>query len=68
MQMRCTGQKPNSQLLGDYLPEALDEWGYVKVKPTTQVALPADSPRKADNIFVIGDVSWDFLRPHLAPS
>ena len=58
LQLRCTGQKPNSQLLGAHLPEALNEWGFLKVKPTTQVAVPASSPKAAAaaNVYVIGDV------------
>lgn len=56
-QMRCTGQKPNSHLLGGFIPDALNEWGFVKVKTTTQVDLPSSSPVDASRIFAIGDVS-----------
>lgn len=56
--MRCTGQKPNSGLLAGYLPEAIDEYGFVNVKKTTQVDVPATTPaKKAQNVYVIGDVS-----------
>lgn len=53
--MRCTGQSPNSALLGEFIPEALDQWGFVKVQTTTQVDA-GDSTRKTDNIYVVGDV------------
>ncbi|GAA5821939.1 hypothetical protein JCM10212_005155, partial [Sporobolomyces blumeae] len=59
--MRCTGQKPNSQLMRDYLPETLDDSGFVKVRSTLQVdATNVPSKRfsdKLDRIFPIGDVA-----------
>lgn len=66
-QMRCTGQKPNSQLLEGFLPEAVNEQGFVEVRKTMQVASPEGAmPR--DNVFVCGDVR-SFLAPSfLAPS
>ncbi|ORY67954.1 hypothetical protein BCR35DRAFT_308328 [Leucosporidium creatinivorum] len=54
--MRCTGQSPNSALLGEFIPEALNEWGFVKVQSTTQVDA-GESTRKTDNIYVVGDVA-----------
>jgi len=53
--MRCTGQSPNSALLGEFIPEALDQWGFVKVQSTTQVDA-GSSNQKTDNIYVVGDV------------
>lgn len=61
-QLRCTGQKPNSHLFRDFLPEALDEWGYINVRPTLQVDVSnvADAGRLSDkvkrNVYAIGDV------------
>ncbi|KAI5481866.1 hypothetical protein MNV49_000143 [Pseudohyphozyma bogoriensis] len=54
--MRCTGQKPNSQLLGDFLPQSLDSHGFINVLPTLQVALPP-SLDSCTNVFAIGDVA-----------
>ncbi|GAA5967323.1 hypothetical protein JCM3765_005601 [Sporobolomyces pararoseus] len=59
--MRCTGQKPNSQLMRDYLPETIDSHGYVKIRPTLQVDATDVSPKKfsekLDRIYTIGDVA-----------
>ncbi|POY70925.1 hypothetical protein BMF94_6103 [Rhodotorula taiwanensis] len=59
--MRCTGQKPNSQLMRDFLPGALDKSGYVNVRNTLQVDVSrcgADlSERVTRNLFAIGDVA-----------
>lgn len=66
--MRCTGQTPNSALLGEFIPESLDQWGFVKVQSTTQVDA-GDSTRKTDNIYVVGDVRLLFsLSPPLRRS
>ncbi|GAA5822649.1 hypothetical protein JCM3770_002854 [Rhodotorula araucariae] len=61
--LRCTGQKPNSQVFREWMPEALDEWGFVKIRPTLQVdveSVPgADklSEKLRRNIYSIGDVA-----------
>ncbi|KAL8293564.1 hypothetical protein RQP46_000265 [Phenoliferia psychrophenolica] len=54
--LRCTGQVPNSKLLKDFLPDAVNKDGYVNVLPTLQVALPP-SNRARDDIYAIGDVA-----------
>ena len=62
-QMRCTGQKPNSQLMRDFLPGALDKYGYINVRDTLQVDLSRvpDQDRYSErvrrNLFAIGDVA-----------
>ncbi|GAA6019820.1 hypothetical protein JCM11491_000283 [Sporobolomyces phaffii] len=57
--MRCTGQKPNSQLMQGYLPETIDSHGYVKIRPTLQLDASEVSPKKfnekLDRIYSIGD-------------
>ncbi|KAK4696862.1 apoptosis-inducing factor 2, partial [Phenoliferia sp. Uapishka_3] len=54
--LRCTGQIPNSDLLKEFLPEAINDHGFVNVRPTLQVAtLPDNIPRK--DIYSIGDVA-----------
>ncbi|GAA5938540.1 hypothetical protein JCM3775_002154 [Rhodotorula graminis] len=61
--LRCTGQKPNSQLLGQWLPEALDEHGFVKIRPTLQVDVAGvpDADKRSEklrrNVYSIGDVA-----------
>ncbi|GAA5874416.1 hypothetical protein JCM8547_005393 [Rhodosporidiobolus lusitaniae] len=61
--MRCTGQKPNSQLFRDFLPETLDEQGYINIKPTLQVDVERVpdfeelSEKIRRNIYAIGDVA-----------
>lgn len=68
--MRCTGQKPNSQLMRDFLPETINDHGFVKVRPTLQIDASDVSPKrfseKLNRIYPIGDVSRLFrLRDHL---
>lgn len=66
-QLRCTGQKPNSQLFRDFLPDTLDEWGYIKIRPTLQVDVSkvenADklSEKVKRNVYAIGDVRLPLL-------
>ncbi|BGP56931.1 hypothetical protein JCM8202v2_004567 [Rhodotorula sphaerocarpa] len=61
--MRCTGQKPNSQLMRDFLPGALDKAGYVNVRDTLQIDVSRaagsgePSERVRRNMFAIGDVA-----------
>ncbi|GAA5906705.1 NAD(P)/FAD-dependent oxidoreductase [Sporobolomyces salmoneus] len=59
--MRCTGQKPNSQLMRDYLPETIDSHGFVKIRPTLQLDASDVSPKKfsekLERIYTIGDVA-----------
>lgn len=59
--MRCTGQKPNSQLMRDFLPGALDKSGYINVRDTLQVDVSRCgaelSKRVRRNLFAIGDVA-----------
>lgn len=61
--MRCTGQKPNSQLMRDFLPSALDKAGYVNVRDTLQIDVSRAagsgelSERVRRNMFAIGDVA-----------
>jgi len=55
--LRCTGQKPNSALLQGLLPEAVNERGFVNVKPTTQVDAGPDAPEWASKVFAVGDVA-----------
>ncbi|KAG0658932.1 hypothetical protein C6P46_005552 [Rhodotorula mucilaginosa] len=61
--MRCTGQKPNSQLMRDFLPGVLDKHGYINVRDTLQVDLSRvpDQDRYSErvrrNLFAIGDVA-----------
>ncbi|BGP26297.1 hypothetical protein JCM10295v2_005243 [Rhodotorula toruloides] len=61
--LRCTGQKPNSQLFRDFLPGTLDEWGYINIRPTLQVDVSKvpDADRLSEkvkrNIYAIGDVA-----------
>ncbi|KZV82503.1 FAD/NAD(P)-binding domain-containing protein [Exidia glandulosa HHB12029] len=46
--LQCTGQRPNSTLLREYMPDVVGEDGFVRVKPTLQAA---------GRIFAIGDVA-----------
>ncbi|EJD52632.1 FAD/NAD(P)-binding domain-containing protein [Auricularia subglabra TFB-10046 SS5] len=46
--LQCTGQRPNSKLLKEYMPEVVGEDGFVRVAPTM---------RAAANVFAIGDVA-----------
>jgi thioredoxin reductase len=61
-QMRCTGQKPNSELFRGFLPETLDEHGYITIRPTLQVDVEQVpdyeelSEKIRRNIYAIGDV------------
>src|SRR3569833_2989914 len=50
--VNCTGQTPNSQLLMGLSPNSINAKGYIRVKPTMQVAddtLP--------NVYAVGDVA-----------
>ncbi|SGZ30921.1 BQ5605_C046g12272 [Microbotryum silenes-dioicae] len=53
--LRCTGQKPNSQLLKKSFPDAINSQGYVEVRPTLQ--LDSCNTKYADRMYVIGDVA-----------
>ncbi|SCV71312.1 BQ2448_2900 [Microbotryum intermedium] len=53
--LRCTGQKPNSQLLKRSFPDAISFQGYVEVRPTLQ--LDSCDTEYADRMYVIGDVA-----------
>ncbi|BGP18291.1 hypothetical protein JCM10213v2_006351 [Rhodosporidiobolus nylandii] len=61
--LRCTGQKPNSQLFREFLPEALDEYGFVNIRPTLQVDVSKVPDHEElnlkirRNIYAIGDVA-----------
>ncbi|GAA5846077.1 hypothetical protein JCM11251_003703, partial [Rhodosporidiobolus azoricus] len=61
--LRCTGQNPNSQLFRGFLPEALDDHGFVNIRPTLQVDVSAVpdheelSEKIRRNIYAIGDVA-----------
>ncbi|GAA5976385.1 hypothetical protein JCM11641_005997 [Rhodosporidiobolus odoratus] len=61
--LRCTGQKPNSQLFRDFLPETLDEYGYINIRPTLQVDVSKVTDHEElnekirRNIYAIGDVA-----------
>ncbi|GAA6033811.1 hypothetical protein JCM8097_000353 [Rhodosporidiobolus ruineniae] len=61
--LRCTGQKPNSDLFRGFLPEALDERGYITIRPTLQVDISKVpdheelSEKIQRNIYAIGDVA-----------
>ncbi|GAA5881251.1 hypothetical protein JCM16303_004864 [Sporobolomyces ruberrimus] len=59
--LRCTGQKPNSQLMREYLPETINDHGFVKIRPTLQIDAHSVSPKrfseKLDRIYSIGDVA-----------
>ncbi|KAM0752732.1 FAD/NAD(P)-binding domain-containing protein [Meredithblackwellia eburnea MCA 4105] len=54
--LRCTGQKPNSALLAEFLPQSVNEHGFVNVLSTMQVALPPSDAARED-IYAIGDVA-----------
>ncbi|GAA5922678.1 hypothetical protein JCM1841_001101 [Sporobolomyces salmonicolor] len=60
--LRCTGQKPNSQLMREFLPEALDDYGYINVRPTLQIDLSQVPSERLNekiqrNVYAIGDVA-----------
>ncbi|KAK4057017.1 hypothetical protein OIO90_001917 [Microbotryomycetes sp. JL221] len=55
--LRCTGQKPNSKLLGEFLPEALDEYGFVNIKDTLQVEAAGATASSTSRVYCIGDVA-----------
>ncbi|KAM0790582.1 hypothetical protein ACM66B_004449 [Microbotryomycetes sp. NB124-2] len=55
--LRCTGQKPNSQLMREFVPEALDEYGFVNIKDTLQVDAPSSRIESMSRIYCIGDVA-----------
>jgi apoptosis-inducing factor 2 len=52
MQIWCTGQKPNSDVVRSLSPLSIDHEGYVKVKPTLQI-----DDEAFPNIYVCGDVA-----------
>jgi len=49
-----SGNKPNNNLVKDYLPELLTDQGRIKVKPTLQIDTEDSN---LQNIFVIGDIA-----------
>ncbi|GAA5893934.1 hypothetical protein JCM6882_003132 [Rhodosporidiobolus microsporus] len=61
--LRCTGQKPNSQLFRGFLPESLDDHGFINIRPTLQVDVSEVpdheelSEKIRRNIYAIGDVA-----------
>ncbi|KAK4052485.1 hypothetical protein OIV83_002287 [Microbotryomycetes sp. JL201] len=55
--LRCTGQKPNSKLMSEFVPQALDEWGYVNVKDTLQIDAPGARAESLSRVYCIGDVA-----------
>lgn len=52
MQLNCTGQSPCSELLAGLSPQSISSGGYIRVKPTLQIADEAYS-----NIYACGDVA-----------
>ncbi|KAL1958743.1 hypothetical protein VTO42DRAFT_3862 [Malbranchea cinnamomea] len=50
--VRCTGQKPASQVLAGLSPSSISESGHIRVKPTLQIADEA-----FHNIYTCGDVA-----------
>lgn len=52
IQIKCVGQKPNSNLLTEISPSSISPSGHIKVLPTLQIADPTYR-----NIFAIGDVT-----------
>lgn len=52
LQLFCTGQKPNSQLIKQVLPTSVGKDGYIKVKKTMQIAAPG---HRVPNLFAVGD-------------
>jgi len=54
-QLPCTGQSPNSGLIGSFLPEAISkQTGRILVKPNFQLKL---ADHAYQNIFALGDVA-----------
>jgi apoptosis-inducing factor 2 len=63
--MGCTGQRPNSSILGSLLPNAVSEkTSRILVQPTLQV-LAADTPSPDTRTFAFGDVA-DHGGPYMA--
>jgi NADH dehydrogenase FAD-containing subunit len=52
LQLFCTGQKPNTGLVKNVLPNALSKDGYINVNKHMQVQAPG---HRVPNIFAIGD-------------
>lgn len=50
--VKCTGQKPNSNLVAALSPSTVSESGHVKVLPTLQIADPT-----FPNVYACGDVA-----------
>ncbi|KAI9901947.1 hypothetical protein N3K66_003764 [Trichothecium roseum] len=50
--VKCTGQKPNSNLVAALSPSSISDSGHVKVLPTLQIADPA-----LPNVYACGDVA-----------
>ncbi|KAH7371024.1 hypothetical protein BKA66DRAFT_611676 [Pyrenochaeta sp. MPI-SDFR-AT-0127] len=54
--LSCTGQTPNSDIIRDFLPEAISkQTGRILVQPTLQLAVPDKTV--FSNIFALGDVA-----------
>ena len=51
-QIACTGYTPRSELIQTISPSSIDEWGYIKVRPTLQIA-----DRELSNVFAAGDIA-----------
>ncbi|KAK1640064.1 hypothetical protein BDP81DRAFT_390822 [Colletotrichum phormii] len=51
--VNATGQQPSSQLISDFVPEAIAKSGRIKVKPTMQIDVDSLLP----HIYVCGDVA-----------
>ncbi|KAK2013824.1 FAD/NAD(P)-binding domain-containing protein [Colletotrichum eremochloae] len=50
--VNATGQQPSSQLISEFVPEAIAKSGRIKVKPTMQIDVDS-----LPNIYVCGDVA-----------
>ncbi|KAF3931161.1 hypothetical protein ABW19_dt0200272 [Dactylella cylindrospora] len=50
--INCTGQKPTSNLVSQFSPSSVSESGYIRVKPTMQIADESFS-----NVYACGDVT-----------
>lgn len=70
LQLFCTGQKPNTKLQRQLVPDALADDGYINVKRSMQVDLPAsedgttalqrERQRLSRNVFAVGDCCHAF--------
>ncbi|KAI9356293.1 hypothetical protein DFJ73DRAFT_623213 [Zopfochytrium polystomum] len=57
--MLCTGQTPRTSFLKSLSPASLDDSGFIRVRPTLQVASAdaAAPPAVLDRIYAVGDVA-----------